>query len=238
MKAGELLPKISIIIPILNEGEILLPTLQSFQRLREQGCELILVDGGSNYLPEAQMASLCDRVLVTRAGRAWQMNQGARIAKSEWLWFLHIDSQLPPNAFDLIYKHSGKNEWGRFDIQLSGSPKLLRLVERMINLRSRLTGIATGDQGIFISQELFQRVGGFPNIALMEDVAICSRLKRLSKPINLTQRIVTSSRRWERNGIIKTILLMWWLRFAFSLGANPAHLAKRYTACSSPTVES
>ncbi|MCF6280870.1 MAG: TIGR04283 family arsenosugar biosynthesis glycosyltransferase [Candidatus Polarisedimenticolaceae bacterium] len=231
-------PKISIIIPVLNEGGILLPMLQSFQWMRQQGCELILVDGGSNYFPEAQLASLCDRVLVTGAGRALQMNHGARAAKSDLLWFLHLDSQLPRSGVDLVYQYARQGRWGRFDIQLSGSPRLLRVVECLINLRSRVTGIATGDQGLFMPLALYERVGGFPNIVLMEDVAICRRLKRIGQPVNLRQRLETSSRRWERNGIIRTILLMWWLRLAFSLGADPARLAKIYRPCSSPIAES
>jgi len=231
-------PTISIIIPILNEGAILLSTLHSFQWMREQGAELILVDGGSNYLPEAQLAPLCDRLLVTRAGRAQQMNHGARAAKSDRLWFLHLDSRLPKNAVALVHVHAAEGGWGRFDIKLSGSQRMLRVVEMMINLRSRATAIATGDQGIFISQTLYERVGGFPNIALMEDVAICSRLKRIARPANLTERLETSSRRWERNGIVKTILLMWWLRLLFSLGVDPARLAEIYKPCSSPIAES
>ncbi len=234
----ELQPIISIIIPVLNEREILLSTLHSFQWMRNKGCELILVDGGSNYLPESQLAPLCDRILVTRAGRAWQLNYGACAAKSDRLWFLHLDSQLPKNAVDVVYKHARKGCWGRFDIKLSGSHKMLRVIETMINLRSRASAIATGDQGIFISRTLYERVGGFPNIVLMEDVAICCRLKKIAKPINLTDRLVTSSRRWERNGIIKTIVMMWWLRLLFSLGVDPARLAKIYKPCSSPIAES
>ncbi len=231
-------PKISIIIPVLNESDILLSALLSFQWMREQGCELILVDGGSNNLPNAQLVPLCDRVLVTKAGRAIQMNFGARVAKSELLWFLHLDSQLPLSAVDRVYSNIEEGGWGRFDIQLSGGHWMFRVVETMINLRSRVSSIATGDQGIFISRTLYERVGGFPTIPLMEDVAICRSLKRLSKPINLQQKLVTSSRRWERNGIVRTILLMWWLRLLFRLGVTPTYLAKRYKPCNSQTAKS
>ena len=222
-------PLISVIIPVFNEGEILLSALRSFQTLRQQECELILVDGGSDHLPEAQVKALTDQFIVTkRPGRAAQMNAGASKAKGDLLWFLHLDSRLPENAVEALRHHTGMNSWGRFDLQLSGNHPMLRLVEWMINLRSRVTGIATGDQGIFISRLLYERVNGFPDIALMEDVAICRRLKRVTKPVNLHERLCTSSRRWEREGIIKTILLMWWLRFAFALGADPSRLAKIY----------
>jgi len=165
------------------------------------------------------------------------MNLGARATKSERLWFLHLDSRLPSSAVDRVYKGAEEGKWGRFDIQLSGTHRMLRVVETMINLRSRLSSIATGDQGIFISRTLYERVGGFPAIPLMEDVAICRHLKRLSKPINLRQRLVTSSRRWERNGIVRTILLMWWLRLLFALGVAPAYLAKLYKPCNSQTAK-
>lgn len=237
MKGNEW-PLVSVIIPIYNEGDILLSALQSFQVLRQQGCELILVDGGSEVLQQEQLEPLTDQWLVTAAGRARQMNRGARAAKGDLFWFLHLDSQLPDEAADLVRKHAAMGRWGRFDVQLSGMHPMLRAVEWMMNLRSRVTGIATGDQGIFIPRALFEKVGGFPDIALMEDVAICRRLKKLSKPVNLQERLLSSSRRWERNGVVRTVLLMWWLRFAFALGADPARLARIYRPCSSPTHES
>ena len=231
--------QISVIIPVFNEGSILLSMLQTFQILRRQGCELILVDGGSDHLPETEVKALTDQLIVTdRPQRALQMNAGAKAAKCDLLWFLHLDSQLPDDAVEAMSRYMGGAIWGRFDIKLSGTHTMLRVVERMINLRSRVTGIATGDQGIFVSRMLFERINGFPEIALMEDVALCSRLKCIVKPLSLRQRLVTSSRRWEQRGILKTILLMWWLRFAFALGANPNRLVNLYRPCSSPAPKS
>lgn len=231
-------PLISIIIPALNEGDILTSVLRSWQHLRGQGCELILVDGGSRELAEEAIRPLVDQLLITDAGRALQMNAGARSANADLLWFLHLDSLLPPDAAERIREHAGQGRWGRFNIRLSGSHPMFRVIERMMNWRSRLTGIATGDQGIFMPRALFDAVDGFPEIALMEDVAICRRLKKIANPVVLSECLITSSRRWERQGIFRTIVLMWWLRLAFALGADPSRLARIYRPCSSPTVES
>ena len=163
-------------------------------------------------------------------GRAKQMNEGARAAQGEVLLFLHADTRLPAQPDGLIangLQQSGK-EWGRFDVRLTGRQKLLRLVEMMMNWRSRLSGIATGDQALFVTRELFNRIGGFPDIPLMEDIALSKRLKSISKPLSLTATVLTSSRRWESNGIVLTIVLMWRLRLAYALGADPQHLAKHY----------
>lgn len=231
-------PLISIITPVLNEGGILIPVLKSWQSLREQGCELILVDGGSRELAEEAIRPWVDQLLITEAGRARQMNAGARAANADLLWFLHLDSQFQPDAAERVKEHAGQGRWGRFNIRLSGSHPMFRVIERMMNLRSRLTGIATGDQGIFMPRALYDAVGGFPEIALMEDVAICGRLKKIANPVSLSESLITSSRRWERRGIFKTMLLMWWLRLAFALGADPDRLARIYKPCSSPTAES
>ena len=158
------------------------------------------------------------------------MNAGAERARGDILLFLHADTRLPKDAMSLMLEGLQQTDkcWGRFDVKLSGLQPLLRLVERLINLRSRLTGIATGDQAMFIRRARFDVIDGFPEIPLMEDISISQRLKFYSDPLCLKQQVITSSRRWEQNGIIRTILLMWRLRLAYYLGADPATLARQY----------
>lgn len=224
------MPQISIIVPVLNEAAVIRATLTALQPLRTAGHELIVVDGGSTDGTAALAGPLADRVVTAPRGRARQMNAGARKARGEVLWFLHADTLPPAGAERLILAGLEANGrvWGRFDVRLSGRHPLLRVVERLMNWRSRLTGIATGDQGVFVSHAAFLMVGGFPEIPLMEDIALSRRLKRLGPPLCLKARVVTSSRRWETHGIVSTILLMWRLRLAYALGADPAHLARRY----------
>ncbi len=221
---------IAVILPVLNEEAQITACLTLLQPLREQDCELIVVDGGSGDRTVALAKPLADRVISSSRGRAAQMNAGARQAGSDILWFLHADSRPPPAAANLIRAALARPErqWGRFDVRLSGRHPLLRMVEILMNARSRLTGIATGDQGIFMRRETFEHVGGYPLIALMEDIALSRLLKRQSRPVCLRQRLTTSSRRWESNGILRTILLMWRLRLAYSLGADPNRLARLY----------
>lgn len=217
-------------MPVLNEAPLLARCLAPLQALRGRGCELIVADGGSQDGTPERAAPLADRVLVGARGRARQMNAGAAAARGAILWFLHGDSLSPAGADQLIQDaltRSGR-VWGRFDVRLSGRRPALRMVETAMNLRSRLTGIATGDQGLFMYRDAFQEVGGYPDIPLMEDIALSGRLKRLSRPVCLGQRLVTSSRRWERDGVGRTVLLMWRLRLAYWLGADPGRLAKLY----------
>jgi rSAM/selenodomain-associated transferase 2 len=173
---------------------------------------------------------MADQVIASPRGRAVQQNAGAAAATGDVLLFLHADTLLPPDADRLVLdglRTTGRG-WGRFDVRLSGAAPLLRVVERMINLRSRVTGIATGDQAIFVRGDWFRRAGGFPPVPLMEDVALSTELKRLGPPLGLRERVTTSSRRWEERGIARTVLLMWRLRLAYALGADPARLADRY----------
>jgi rSAM/selenodomain-associated transferase 2 len=232
--------RVSIVIPCLNEGSVIGQMLDGLQPLRQQGHELILVDGGSTDDTSVQAQRRVDRLVRSPRGRARQLNAGAKVAAGGIFWFLHADSQVPTGGVDAIVSAlaSDNRYWGRFDVVLTGRHRLLRLVEFMMNWRSRLTGIATGDQGIFMRREAFTAVGGFPEIPLMEDIEISRRLKRLSPPCCLPHRLGVSSRRWERQGILRTIWLMWRLRFAYALGADPADLARRYLHCSSPTPES
>ncbi len=222
--------RISVVMPVLNEAFQIKACLSALQPLRAQACELIVADGGSQDRSAALDEPLTDQVVVSAKGRAMQMNAGARRASGDILWFLHADSLPPPDAARLIRNalESPAYCWGRFDARLSGRQPLLRVVEDAMNLRSRLTGIATGDQGIFVRRDVFEHVGGYPAIALMEDIALSRLLKRQGRPVCLRQELQVSSRRWERDGIARTILLMWRLRLAYFLGADPARLARIY----------
>lgn len=230
-------PRLSIIVPCLDEGAVIERLLAQLQSLRGEGHEVVVVDGGSRDATRERAAPWVDRLLVCAPGRARQMNLGAQAAQGDMLWFLHADTRLPEGAAQAVIEalQQPAAVWGRFDVALSGVHPLLRMVEAMINLRSRLSGIATGDQGIFVRRQAFEAAGGFADIALMEDIALSRRLKRLARPRCLCQRLITSSRRWESRGILRTVLLMWWLRLAYALGASPAWLARRYRPCATPT---
>ncbi|MDT8383102.1 MAG: TIGR04283 family arsenosugar biosynthesis glycosyltransferase [Gammaproteobacteria bacterium] len=228
--------KLSIIIPVLNEAGILEAQLKRLQWMRHLGHELIVADGGSQDDTVLLAAPLADRVVSAPAGRAVQMNAGARSAVGDVLLFLHADTLLPDDGIRAITENIVRQSttWGRFDVRLSGGHILFRLIEQMMNWRSRLTGIATGDQAIFIARSLFEKLGGYAAILLMEDVEMSRRLKQQARPICLSQKVVTSSRRWEQNGILKTVWLMWRLRLAYWLGADPARLARHYRPKISP----
>jgi len=222
--------RLSIIIPVLNESRALAGQLPALQLLRAAGHELILVDGGSTDGSCQRSLNQVDHLLHTEAGRALQMNAGAAVASGEVLLFLHVDTGLPPGAAATVLdglNRSGRC-WGRFDVRLSGVHPAFRLIEFMMNLRSRLSGIATGDQALFVRRDAFESVGGFAPVALMEDVMISSALKTLGRPLCLRETVRSSSRRWERHGIVRTVWLMWRLRLAFFLGANPSDLHRRY----------
>jgi len=221
---------LTFVVPVLNEASSISGFIRSLRADCEKACEIIVVDGGS----EDQTAELArqesDLVIVSQRGRATQMNAGARKASGTILCFVHADSRLPP-APDQAIRNAllpGQRHWGRFDVRLSGRHPLLRVVERLMNIRSRLTGICTGDQAMFMTRELFDTAGGFPQIALMEDIALSRTLRSYGQPACLRQKLVTSSRRWENQGILRTIVLMWKLRLLYFFGADPARLAQRY----------
>jgi rSAM/selenodomain-associated transferase 2 len=199
--------------------------LRALAPLRAAGHEVIVVDGGSGDGTPEIARSLCDRLVSSPRGRATQMNAGASVAKGEVLVFLHADSRLPPHAHEAISRSVKTRLWGRFDVQIDGRHPLLKVVSWSMNLRSRLTGIATGDQAIFVRREAFD---GFPAIALMEDIAFSRTMKRRGWPACLRERVVTSGRRWEQRGVLRTILLMWRLRLMYFLGAPPDDLARLY----------
>jgi len=223
--------RISVIIPALNEAEAIPATLRSLQPLRERGHEIIVVDGGSNDRTVAVSRPLADRVTESRCGRALQMRAGASLAGGDILWFLHADTLAPQQADRLILAalDGGRAGWGCFDVRLSDERPLLRCVAWMMNRRSRLSGIATGDQGLFVTRTAYSAAGGFPEIPLMEDIAL-SRLLRAAqgRPANIRQPLHSSPRRWLKHGILRTILRMWVLRLAYFLGVSPARLAGYY----------
>lgn len=221
--------KISIIIPVLNEEVALASTLQQLQYLRQHGHEIIVVDGGSKDNTFMLAQNTADVAIVSKPGRAIQMNNGADIASGDVLLFLHADTVLP-DLVETILQQIGQTEWfwGRFDVRLSSNRFVYRIIEAMMNLRSRLSSIATGDQAIFISQSLFRQVSGFPEIALMEDIALSLRLKSITRPICLKQKVITSSRRWEKKGVVSTVLLMWKLRLYYFFGVSPNKLKQLY----------
>jgi rSAM/selenodomain-associated transferase 2 len=221
--------ELSIIMPVLDEAPHIGAPLQLLQALRRQGVELVVADGGSRDGTVQLATALADRVLVAPRGRASQMNAGAAACRGQVLLFLHADTRLPDDALPALLRAvDGGAAWGRFDVRIDGRQPLLRLVERLMNWRSRLSGIATGDQAIFVRRDVFERVGAYPDLPLMEDIALCSALKRIAAPACLRQTVITSARRWEKHGVARTILLMWRLRAAYFLGADPARLARRY----------
>ncbi|MFL6805217.1 MAG: TIGR04283 family arsenosugar biosynthesis glycosyltransferase [Xanthobacteraceae bacterium] len=224
------MPGLSIILPVLDEADIIADALTALAPLRQRGAEVIVVDGGSRDGTVDLARPAADRVIASPRGRAAQMNAGAALARGAVLLFLHADTRLPGNADALVLaglERSGR-AWGRFDIAIAGRSPLLAIVAAAINLRSRLTRIATGDQAIFVSRDVFAAVGGFPDIALMEDVALSRALKRISRPVCVAAKVATSGRRWEQHGVLRTVVLMWRLRLAYFLGAEPATLARRY----------
>ena len=219
---------ISIIIPALNEEDSIKPLLQQLQKIREQGHEVIVVDGGSADKTVSLSELLADKVIASSAGRAIQMNKGASGSKNDILWFLHADSLIPEDAIKHIQQALNNKPWGRFNIHLSGKNIVFRIIGSMMNLRSCLTGMVTGDQGIFIDKLLFNKTGGFPNIPLMEDIAMSKNLNKRSRPACVKVKLITSGRRWEKNGILSTVFLMWKLRFLFWIGVSADKIALQY----------
>ncbi len=218
----------SIIIPALNEAASIQGCLLALQPLRDHA-EIIVVDGGSRDNTIELATPYADKILSSEQGRARQMNQGAKQATGDILLFLHADTELPEHALSLITQQlTPEKPWGRFDIQLRGESVMFTIIAFMMNWRSRLTGIATGDQVLFVSRATFNAVGGYPDISLMEDIALSSALKKISSPVCLTAKVNSSARRWQQYGIYKMILLMWSLRLRYWLGQDPHYLAELY----------
>ena len=220
--------RLSIILPTLNESDGIADALATLQALRRAGHEVIVADGGSADGTPSLATPLADRVIAAPRGRARQMNAGAAAASGDALLFLHADTRVPEGAAERVAGALVDHAWGRFDVAIQGRPALLGVVAAMMNLRSRLTGIATGDQAIFVTRAAFDAVGGYPDQPLMEDIELSKRLKHLGPPACLADKAITSGRRWERHGVGRIILLMWRLRFDYWRGVPAERLARRY----------
>jgi rSAM/selenodomain-associated transferase 2 len=221
---------LSIIIPTLNEADGIVDALNALSQLRANGAEVIIADGGSQDRTAELARPRCDKLVEAPRGRAAQMNAGAQVATGGVLLFLHADTRLPKEADRVVTEGlaTSKHRWGRFDVTIAGRSALLPVVASLMNWRSRLTGIATGDQAMFADRLVFAQVVGFPDVPLMEDIILSRRLRQISTPLCLKARVVTSGRRWDEHGPMRTILLMWRLRAAHSLGADPHTLARAY----------
>lgn len=220
--------QLSFIIPVYNEVKNLEPLIAEINVLEMAGHEVIVVDGGSQDATLTTLQAVGKKVISSAQGRARQMNAGASLAVGEVLVFLHADTTLPVDAAALIVRAIQQRPWGRFNVVLSGEALIYRVIAAMMNLRSCLTGIATGDQCIFITRQLFETVGGYQAIPLMEDIYLSKSLKKFSRPFCIKSRVVTSSRRWQQHGVVQTILLMWFLRLAYYLGVSPQRLHNLY----------
>ncbi len=226
--------RLAVIVPVLNEERAIADTLARLAPLRARGAVVVAVDGGSTDRTVERARAAADHVLVAPCSRGLQMNAGARLALADpaidTLLFLHADTRLPDDADREVRAACAgrKSAWGRFDVRIDGASPALRLVAATMNLRSRMTGICTGDQCLFATRMLFESLGGYAELPLMEDIEFSRRARRVAWPIAIRARVATSGRRWERHGIVRTVLLMWRLRLAYFFGADPARLAAAY----------
>lgn len=220
---------LSVVIPVRNEAQALPALLDDLAALRAAGAEIIVVDAGSSDGTCELALGRVDRLLSAAPGRALQMNAGALAAQGDYLWFVHADTRVSAASVKRLQEVLHERPlWGRFDVRLSGSGLALWVIGWMISLRSRLTGVASGDQGIFVERARFEALGGYAQIPLMEDLQLCRRLKQQASPRCLRPPLSTSSRRWEQHGIWRTVLLMWCLRLAYYCGVSPEKLARQY----------
>lgn len=219
----------SIVIPVLNEAVQIAARLQDLRKQLGTDWQIIVVDGGSTDDTVEQARVGCDQLVQSARGRSTQMNAGAAVAAGELLMFLHADTRLPVDVAEQMqaFLQSGR-QWGRFDVRLDGDHPLFCVIAFMMNLRSRFTGIATGDQVFFMRREFFRQLNGFAPIPLMEDVEFSRRARRVSWPWCSRARVTTSARKWQQNGILRTIVLMWWIRLAYFIGVSPSVLHRWY----------
>lgn len=221
--------RLSIVVPVLDEAAGIVATLNALAPLRARGHELIVVDGGSRDDTVARCAGRADNLIESPRGRACQMNAGAARARGKVLLFLHADTMLPAGADSAIARAvAGGARWGHFDVNIEGRSCMFPLIAALMNRRSRWSGVATGDQAMFVERALFERLGGFAEQPLMEDVELSRRLRRIARPACLHERVLTSGRRWDQRGVWRTIVLMWRLRWRYWRGASPEVLAKVY----------
>jgi rSAM/selenodomain-associated transferase 2 len=221
--------RLSIVIPALDEAARIAGTLAALAPLRAQGVQVIVVDGGSRDGTLSRCEGAADALLTAPRGRGPQMNAGARAASGDALLFLHADTRLPPDALGLVSAALAHQPWGRFDVRIDGHSRWLPIVAALMNLRSRVTGIATGDQALFMRRDAFDAVGGYPDQALMEDIEICKRLREHhGAPACLRARVTTSGRRWDDRGAWRTIVLMWRLRWWYWRGVSADRIAAAY----------
>lgn len=220
---------LSVIVPVWMEASGIVATLEALAPLRSAGHEVLVVDADSEDGTAGLARPLCDKVVDSGKGRALQMNAGAAVARGDLLLFLHADTRLPADALEQLqaFVRSGQ-AWGRFDVRLSGDRRLFRMIAWFMNGRSRLTGICTGDQAMFVRRDVFEALGGFRPIPLMEDVELCRRLCLVSRPFCISSPVITDSRRWEKLGPWRTIFLMWQLRWRYWRGESPESLAQAY----------
>jgi rSAM/selenodomain-associated transferase 2 len=222
--------RLTIIVPVLNERSVIASLLESLAPFRDRGVELVVVDGDSKDGTLQIARPGADQLVVAPCGRARQMNAGAALARAPILLFLHADTRLPPNADELILNGLAATglEWGRFDVRIEGVSRWLPVVAWLMNVRSRVSGIATGDQAIFVTRCAFDATGGFPDQPLMEDIELSSRLLKRGRPLCLGLPVITSGRRWASRGVWRTIVLMWWMRLLYFFGVAPERLARLY----------
>ena len=218
---------VSAVVPVLNDAEDLDRLLADLRGVPD--LEVVVVDGGSDDR-SVDVAESADVLVTSPPGRGQQIRAGVDHASGEWLWFLHADSRVSRALITALYDRMAGPGWGFCRVRLNGPGWPLRVVETAMNWRSGITGIATGDQGIFVHRRLLEGIGGVPSLPLMEDIECCRRLRRLARPHRLEPPLVTSARRWQRDGTMRTVLLMWWLRLRYWAGADAADLARRYYA--------
>jgi rSAM/selenodomain-associated transferase 2 len=225
MSSGK--PLVSIVIPVLDDAAALTRVLA--QLTDQDDLEVVVVDGGSQD-ESRRVAGAADRVVESASGRARQLKVGVAAARGTFIWMVHADSGINAELLNQIRRSAAdlSVRWGRVDVRLAGDALAYRVIEWSMNWRSRLTGICTGDQGIFVRRELLELIGGMPQQALMEDIELCKKLRRLAVPSRLGGPIETAARRWECRGVLRTVLEMWYFRLAYFFGANPERLAARY----------